>query len=267
MRTFPRLAVIGGIVLIAAIAAAIAWGPIGLTFERNVGNWQNAIAAGLTGPAAVAGGRLYAVAFIGGLAASISPCILGMLPVNLSYIGATRLTSRFAAVRVAGTFVLGVIAVNVALGFVSSLFFALFVQYRAPVNIGVGALTVIMGLWLLGVVRLPVPQLVSAVPTGAGSFVVGVVFALVASPCASPILVVILGAVSLAGSPLRAVGAMTLYAVGYTSVLFLASVFAGIAAASHRVLAHAELISRITATALVVIGISTVVYGVSQAVG
>jgi cytochrome c-type biogenesis protein len=266
-RSFPRAAIVGGIVVIAAIASAIAWGPIGLTFERSVGYWQNAIAAGLTGPAAVAGWRLYAVAFIGGLAASISPCILGMLPVNLSYIGAAKLTSRPAAVRVAGTFVLGVIAVNVALGFVSSLFFALFVQYRAPVNIVVGVLMVLMGLWLVGVVRLPVPQVVSAVPSGAGSFVVGVVFALVASPCASPILVVILGAVSLAGSPLRAVGAMTLYAIGYTLVLFLASVFAGIAAASHRMLAHAELISRIAATAMVIIGIATVVYGVSQALG
>ncbi len=263
-RAFPRFGIVAGIVLIAAIASAIAWGPVGLVFEHNVGVWQNAIARELTGPAAVAGWRLYAVAFVGGLVASVSPCILGMLPVNLSYIGASKLTSRAAAVRLAGTFVLGVIVVNIALGFVSSLFFALFVQYRGALNIGVGAIMVIMGLWLVGIVRLPTPQIITRIPTGAGSFVVGVVFALIASPCASPILIVVLGAVSLAGSPLRAIGAMTLYALGYTLVLFLASVFAGIAVASRRVLAHAELVSRIAAAALVIIGISTIVYGISQ---
>ena len=86
----------------------------------------------------------------------------------------------------------------------------------------------------------------------------------VTSSCANPILVFILGTVSLAASPIRAVAAMTLYAIGYTLVLFLASLFAGIAAASRRVLAHSELVSRLAATALVVIGLATFGYGWSQ---
>jgi flagellar biosynthesis protein FliR len=49
----------------------------------------------------------------------------------VSYIGASKLASRTAALRLACSFVLAVIIVNVALGLVSSLFFALSVQYRA----------------------------------------------------------------------------------------------------------------------------------------
>lgn len=256
-RAASPLWLTAGIILIALIVSAIAWGPLGEIFEREVGIWQNAVAARLGGPGALDGWRLYPVAFVGGLVASISPCILAMLPVNLAYIGAAKLRSRAAALRTAMMFVLGVVVVNVALGLVSSLFFALFVQYRGPVNVAVGAVMLLMGLWLAGLVRLPTPVLFTRMPTGAGSFVVGVVFSLVATPCASPVLVFVLGAASLAGSPARAVGAMILYALGYSLVLLLASLSAGIGAASRHVLAHAELVSRIAAVALVVIGIWT----------
>ena len=259
-----QVAIAASIVLVAVLASAIAWGPLGQVFEREVGIWQNAIAARLSGRGALYGWRLYAVAFAGGLVASISPCILGMLPLNLSYIGASKLRSGTAALRVAVMFVLGVVVVNVVLGLVSSLFFALFVEYRASVNIAVGVVTVIMGLWMAGFVQLSTPQISTRIPPGAGSFMVGLGFALVATPCASPILVFILGAVSLAASPARAIAAMTFYAIGYTLVLFLASLFAGIAAASRRVLAHSELVSRIAAATLVVIGIATFAYGFDQ---
>lgn len=259
-----RVAIAASIVVIAVVASAIAWGPLGQVFEREVGIWQNAVATRLSGPGALEGWRLYAVAFAGGLVASISPCILGMLPLNLSYIGASKLRSRAAALRVAVMFVLGVVVVNVVLGLVSSLFFELFVEYGAPVNIAVGVLTVVMGLWMAGLVNLPMPQIATHIPPGAGSFMVGLGFALVATPCASPILVFVLGAVSLAASPVRAIGAMTLYAIGYTLVLFLASLFAGIATASRRILAHSELVSRIAVVTLVVIGIATFAYGLNQ---
>ena len=57
---------------------------------------------------------------------------------------------------------------------------------------------------------------------------------------------------------------MTLYAVGYTLVLFLASLFAAVASASRSVLAHSGLVSRIAAGLLIVIGTGTFAYGLMQ---
>ncbi len=118
-------------VLVVALAFLLGRGPIADALERIVGVVQNTITARLGDTAILRGWHLYAIAFIGGLISSFSPCILGMLPVNLSYIGAAGLRSRRAAVVAASTFVLGVVVVNAALGLASSLFFAVFIQGRA----------------------------------------------------------------------------------------------------------------------------------------
>jgi hypothetical protein len=61
---------------------------------------------------------------------------------------------------------------------------------------------IVMGLWVLGAIALRLPT-ITHIPTGAGPSVVGLVFALVASPCASPVLVAVLAAASKDGSALQ----------------------------------------------------------------
>ncbi|GAC1427777.1 MAG: hypothetical protein NVSMB5_22580 [Candidatus Velthaea sp.] len=251
---------IAAVSIVIALAFALGRGPVADALERVVGIAQNAYSSQLGDGAGLLGWRLYLVAFAGGLVSSFSPCILGMLPVNLSYIGAAGLRSRRAALIAASTFVLGVVLVNAALGLASSLFFAVFVQDRAYVNIGVGIITVAMGLWMAGLIRLRMPS-ATRIPTGSGPFAVGIVFALVASPCASPILIAVLSAAAKTGSPLQSALSMVVYALGYTAILFLASVFAGIAVTSRRLLAYGGTITRVAAVALVLAGLGTAWYG------
>jgi cytochrome c-type biogenesis protein len=63
---------------------------------------------------------LLPLAFIGGVLASVSPCILALLPVNLSYIGTLKIKSRRDAFIKAGFFVLGSVTILSLFGLVSS---------------------------------------------------------------------------------------------------------------------------------------------------
>jgi cytochrome c-type biogenesis protein len=170
---------------------------------------------------------LVPVAFAGGLLASISPCILAMLPINLSYIGTRKITSRWDALGKASGFVLGVVTVLSALGLSSGLASAIVVDYKGPIYIAVGLLIILMGASFAGLFHLPLPTKPIAIPI-AGPFGVGVTFALVSSPCASPVLVAILAAAAASGSTFWSVVTMVSYALGYTAIIFFSSLFAGL---------------------------------------
>ena len=136
---------------------------------------------------------LIPLAFAGGLIASISPCILSLLPVNLSYIGTREITSRWDALIKAGSFVLGVVTILSLFGLFSSFAGAVMIYFRGYIQIAVGAIIVLMGLNLAGIVPLPLPQTNFKLPI-AGPYGVGLTFALLSSPCTSPVMFAVLGA-------------------------------------------------------------------------
>lgn len=201
-------------------------------------------------------------AFMGGLVASLSPCILVMLPMNLGYIGTARIVDRRDAVLRAGAFVAGVVTILSMLGLFSSLGALLMVQYRGAIQLAIGLLTVVLGLGFGGLVRLPSMPGVSRVPPNVGPYLFGVVFALISSPCASPILFAVLAAAAASGHPLLSVTTMVSYALGYTGVLFLASVATGFAKQIGALKEHHRLIEIIGASLLVATGIYYAVSGV-----
>ncbi|MDX2228473.1 MAG: cytochrome c biogenesis CcdA family protein [Leptolyngbyaceae cyanobacterium bins.349] len=197
---------------------------------------------------------LLPLAFLGGVLASISPCILALLPVNLSYIGTLKIESRWDAFAKAGLFVLGAVTILSLFGLVSSFAGAVMVEYRGYINVVVGLIMAVMGLWLMGVVKLPLPQMNVNLPQ-AGPYGVGLTFALVSSPCASPVLFAVLAAAAATGSQLLGTLTMVSYALGYTILIFLASLFTGLAKQSNRLLKHSETIIRLGSVALIITGV------------
>jgi cytochrome c-type biogenesis protein len=161
---------------------------------------------------------------MGGLLSSISPCILSLLPVNLSYIGTLNIPSRRTAFVKAAQFVLGVVTIFSVFGLFSALASAVYVDYRGYFNLGVGTIILLMGLSFAGLIHFPLPQ-INTVPIP-GPYGVGLTFALVSSPCASPILFAIIAAAT--GSQLVSVVTLVSYGLGYTAIIFLASLYTGL---------------------------------------
>lgn len=209
---------------------------------------------------------LLPLAFLGGVIASISPCILALLPVNLSYIGTLKIESRWDAFSKAGLFVLGAVTILSLFGLVSSFAGTVMVEYRGYINIVVGLIMAVMGLWLLGVIKLPLPQMNLNLPQ-AGPYGVGLTFALVSSPCASPVLFAVLAAAAATGSQVLGTLTMISYALGYTILIFLASLFTGLAKQSRNLLQHSETIIRLGSVALMVTGAYYLVTGTQWFMG
>jgi len=196
---------------------------------------------------------LLILSFAGGLIASISPCILSLLPVNLSYIGTREITSRRDALVKAGLFVLGVVTMLSVFGLFSSWAGAILIQFRGYVQIVVGAVIILMGLILLGIIRLPLPQTSFNVGV-AGPFGVGLTFALVSSPCTSPVMFAVLAAGAATGSSIQSTLAMVCYALGYTAIIFFASLFTSLVKQTRFLLRHSDAIIRFGSVTLLLIG-------------
>ncbi len=200
-------------------------------------------------------------AFGGGLLASISPCILALLPVNLSYIGTLNVKSRREAFWNAAGFVLGVITILSIFGLFSSVAGVVMVDWRGYINIAIGMLIMLMGLSFGGLFHLPLPQTNLNLPF-AGTYGVGLTFALISSPCASPVLFAVLAAAAATSSPLWSTLTMVAYALGYTAVIFAASLFTGIVTASRSILRKSDTVLRWGSLVMILMGGYYVVLGI-----
>ncbi|NEQ23869.1 MAG: cytochrome c biogenesis protein CcdA, partial [Microcoleus sp. SIO2G3] len=198
-------------------------------------------------------GFLLLLAFIGGLIASLSPCKLALLTVNLTYIGTREFKSYRDAFLKAGAFVLGVVTILSLLGLFSSFAGAVMVGYRGYVNIFVGTVILLMGLTFLEIIRLPIPQTGLGLPI-TGPYSAGLTFALVGSPCTSPVLFAVLTAAAATGSQLQSTLTMISYALGTSALIFLASLFTGLAKQTHVLLKHSDWIMRLGGGLLILMG-------------
>ncbi|AGY59545.1 cytochrome c biogenesis protein CcdA [Gloeobacter kilaueensis] len=171
---------------------------------------------------------LYAI----GLATSFTPCILSMLPVTIGYIGGYQSRSRSESLIQSAWFALGLAVTMTSLGLVATLPGVIYGQVGTGWFIAMGALAILMGLNLLGLIPIRLPQwggfdFDKDTPQWLKSLLTGLTFGLVASPCSTPVLLSLLGWVSTTGNPLVGVGLLFAYSLGHATPLVLAGAFTG----------------------------------------
>jgi len=228
-------------------------------FEQSVSNFLQA-SHGLPFP------LLILLSFGGGLAASLTPCVLPIIPLYLTYIGVTEVSSKFDALRKALLFCLGSALIFSLMGLFASFASFIMIEYRGYVHILIGVFILLMSLFVLEIISLPLPQFIKNVPSS-GPFVVGIAFALVSSPCASPILFAVLAMSSTAGSFLNSSLIMIAYSIGYTGLIFLTSLFAGLIKQLDFFKKHNKIVSIVSSIILVLLGVFYLYSGIRWFLG
>ena len=96
----------------------------------------------------------YVISFLEGIVTFISPCLLPMLPIYISYFAGGGERSTGKTLRCASGFVLGFTAVFVAMGALAGTVGSFFIRYQTVVNIVLGGIVVLFGLNFLGLLNL-----------------------------------------------------------------------------------------------------------------
>lgn len=200
----------------------------------------------------------FALIFVGGLATSLSPCILPVLPLVIGYMGGySRLDKRRTFIM--GLFLIAGLSVTlVAFGLATSFMGIIFGRIGKIWYWAVGLVLIAMGLHLLSLIKINIPGFNVRIPridSLPGAFLAGLLFGLVTSSCGTPILIGVLSYVSLCKS--YSVGALALfvYGLGRGIILLLLGSFAGFARSVKYLEPYGELISKLSGFLLVVMGI------------
>jgi cytochrome c biogenesis protein CcdA len=169
-------------------------------------------------------------AFLAGIVSSFSPCVLSTIPLIVGYVGGYAGKDKRLAYRYSLIFCLGIIVTFTLLGIASALLGRLFTGAGRWWYIILGAIMLIVGLQLIGVIEIgnnscKVPNRRKGV---AGAFFLGILGGVLSSPCSTPILAAILAFVASKGNILLGVIMLFLYSVGHCVLIFMAGTSIGV---------------------------------------
>lgn len=165
----------------------------------------------------------YLMTLLEGVITFISPCILPMLPIYISYFmgqnSDEEKTNKNAIINSIG-FVLGFTCIFVFLGIISASLGNIIREYIKYINIVLGLIVIIFGLNFFGVITIPLLNNAKGINIKIKkfnfltSYIFGLIFGVSWTPCVGTFLGTALSLVILKGNILKGIILMAIYCVG-----------------------------------------------------
>jgi len=172
----------------------------------------------------------FGAVFLAGVLSSASPCVLVTIPLVVGFVGGYADGDRLKAFRYSLAFILGLSLTFTAFGAAAGMLGTMFGAMGGWWYVAAGMVALVMGGQMIGLyeIRLPIKREFKPKQGGiVGSFTLGLFFGLVSSPCATPVLVVILTYVATKGQVLYGTALLFAYAIGHCLLMLVAGTFTG----------------------------------------
>lgn len=203
----------------------------------------------------------FLVSFLEGIVTFVSPCLLPMIPIYVTYFAAGEEQRTATVLRNALGFVLGFTVVFVAMGALAGTVGSFFLEHRVAVNVVCGAVVVFFGLYFLGFVKIDLFRGMDSPLDGRrlgffSSLLFGVVFSIGWTPCVGAFLGSALMLASQQGSALVGVLMLLCYSAGL-GIPFVASALLidKLKGAFDAIKRHYDVITKVCGWLLVAIGV------------
>lgn len=203
----------------------------------------------------------YIIAFLEGIITFISPCLLPMLPIYISYFAGGESRTPQKTLKTASGFVLGFTVVFVALGAMAGTLGGFLKSHQTVVNIVSGAVVILFGLHFMGLFELSFfkgsrSNMDTSNMSFASAIVFGIIFSLGWTPCVGAFLGSALMMASQQGHVLAGMLMLLVYSLGLGVPFLLSAVLIDqMKSTFDWIKRHYTIINRISGAFLILVGI------------
>lgn len=181
----------------------------------------------------------FVAAYVGGLLASLTPCVYPMIPITAGVITNSNLGgSKLRAFLLSLTYVTGMAVTYAGLG----IFAAATGSFFGSINTNpwtflvIGNIILLLGLGMLDLFKLPTiaPRFSAKIKGIPGAFLIGIFSGFVAGPCTAPVLGVLLAYVASTRDMVMGGLLLFVFAFGMGAILLAVGTFSGLMASIPR---------------------------------
>jgi len=176
----------------------------------------------------------FPVCFLGGIISSASPCVLAMIPLIIGFVGGYAEGSQKKAIQYSLMFTLGLTVTFTILGIIAGALGMLFGNVGKIWYYILPGVAILLGIYLIFSDRLNLniglsKRFLPKKRALLGAFLIGLCFGIIASPCATPVLGVVLTYAAAKGQIVYSGGLLLAYALGHWVLVLGAGISVGFA--------------------------------------